>query len=76
MTKTQAKRVFIWGTLVSTVIFLALTYNSLLQIPKRTLEDKLDTQVAGGKWRFAIGVLLYIVDFFTIGKEAKKTFPS
>ncbi len=50
MTKTQAKKIFIWGTLASTVIFLALTYNSLLQLPQRTHEDKLNAQVAAGKW--------------------------
>ena len=50
MTLSQAKAVFIWGTVSSAVILLALTYNSLSQIPQRTHEDKLDAQVASGKW--------------------------
>lgn len=50
MTKSQAKAVFIWGTVLSAVIFLALTYDSISKIPQRTHEDKLDAQVAAGKW--------------------------
>lgn len=50
MTKAQAKAVFIWGTAFSTIILLALTYNSISQIPERTNQNKLDAQVAAGKW--------------------------
>lgn len=50
MTKSQAKAVFIWGTVLSAVIFLALTYDSLSKMPERTHEDKLTTEVAAGKW--------------------------
>ncbi len=50
MTKAQAKAIFIWGTLISAVIFLALTYDSISKIPQRTSEDKLDTRVTAGKW--------------------------
>jgi nitric oxide reductase subunit C len=50
MTKAQARAVFIWGTALSTIVLLVLTYNSLSQIPKRTNEDKLNAQVAAGKW--------------------------
>lgn len=36
MGKSTAKRLFVWGTLISSVIFLALTYDTLRQIPGRT----------------------------------------
>lgn len=50
MTLSQGKAIFLWGTLISTVIFLALTYDSLVRMPRRTHDDKLDAQVASGKW--------------------------
>jgi hypothetical protein len=50
MTLSQAKAFFIWGTAISAVIFLALSYDSLTQMPKRTGEKKLDAHVAAGKW--------------------------
>jgi nitric oxide reductase subunit C len=50
MTKSQARAIFIWGTALSAVILVALTVNSLSQIPGRTNEDKLNAQVAAGKW--------------------------
>jgi nitric oxide reductase subunit C len=50
MTLSQAKAVFIWGTVISAVIFLALTYDSLVKMPQRTHEEKLDSRVASGKW--------------------------
>jgi nitric oxide reductase subunit C len=50
MTVSQAKKIFWGGTVLSTVIFLALTYNSLKQLPQRTHEDALDPHVAQGKW--------------------------
>jgi nitric oxide reductase subunit C len=50
MTLPQGKAIFIWGTVISAVIFLVLTYDSLVQMPKRTQETKLTAQVAAGKW--------------------------
>jgi nitric oxide reductase subunit C len=50
MTLSQAKAIFIWGTAISAVIFLWLTYDSLVQMPKRTHEEALSPQVAAGKW--------------------------
>src|SRR5208337_3389226 len=50
MTLSQGKAIFIWGTAISAVIFLVLTYDSLMQMPKRTQEAKLDSHVAAGKW--------------------------
>ncbi len=50
MTLSQAKQIFIWGTVVSAVIFLILTYDSLVKMPQRTQEAKLDARVASGKW--------------------------
>ncbi|MGE5173091.1 MAG: c-type cytochrome [Betaproteobacteria bacterium] len=50
MTLSQGKAIFIWGTVISTVIFLGLTYDSLVKMPQRTHEEKLDARVAAGKW--------------------------
>ncbi len=50
MEKSTAKRLFIWGTLISTVIFIALTYDTLRQIPRRTDDAGLTQQVVAGKW--------------------------
>lgn len=50
MTLSQAKAIFIWGTIVSAVIFLALTYDSMTKISQRTHEEKLNAQVVAGKW--------------------------
>lgn len=50
MTKGQAKAVFYWGTALSAVILLVLTYNSLSQMPKRTNQGQLTAEVARGKW--------------------------
>jgi nitric oxide reductase subunit C len=50
MTITQGKAIFLWGTVLSAVIFLALTYDSLVQMPKRTHEENLTPAVASGKW--------------------------
>ena len=47
MTLSQGKAIFIWGTVISTLIFLALTYDSISRIPKRTHAEELtDTEVA------------------------------
>lgn len=50
MEKNTAKRLFIWGTLISAVIFLALTIDTLRQIPRRTDSAGLTPQVVAGKW--------------------------
>ncbi|MGC8685884.1 MAG: c-type cytochrome [bacterium] len=50
MEKTTAKKLFWWGTLISAVIFLALTYDTLKQIPERTDSSGLTPQVVAGKW--------------------------
>jgi nitric oxide reductase subunit C len=50
MTLSQAKGLFIWGTVISAVIFLGLTYDSISEIPARTHEEKLSDAVAAGKW--------------------------
>jgi nitric oxide reductase subunit C len=45
-----AKAVFMAGTIISSVIFIILTYDSISKMPQRTNEDKLDVKVADGKW--------------------------
>jgi nitric oxide reductase subunit C len=50
MTLAHGKMIFFWGTAVSAVIFFALTYNSLVQLPARTHAEKIDQHVAAGKW--------------------------
>jgi nitric oxide reductase subunit C len=50
MKLAQAKAVFWFGILISAIIFIALTYNSLKKMPARTHEDNLTTQVSDGKW--------------------------
>ncbi len=50
MTLSQGKAIFIWGTVVSTVIFLGLTYDSISKMPKRTHVEELSDEVANGKW--------------------------
>jgi nitric oxide reductase subunit C len=50
MTLGQGKAIFIWGTAISAIIFLALTYDSLVKMPLRTHGEKLDARVAAGKW--------------------------
>ncbi len=50
MTLGQGKAIFIWGTAISAIIFLALTYDSLMKMPARTHEEKLDARAAAGKW--------------------------
>jgi nitric oxide reductase subunit C len=50
MTLSQGKAIFIWGTAISAVIFLVLTFDSLKQMPKRTQEEKLNAHVVAGKW--------------------------
>ncbi len=50
MTLSQAKAIFIWGTAVSAVIFLALTYDFHRKVGDQTHDVKLDAHVAAGKW--------------------------
>jgi len=50
MTISQAKAIFIWSTVFSAVLFLALTYDSVSKMPQRTNEKNLDEHVAAGKW--------------------------
>ncbi len=50
MTLSQGKAIFLWGTVLSAVLFLALTYDSLSKMPTRTHGEKLDVQVTSGKW--------------------------
>jgi nitric oxide reductase subunit C len=50
MEKSTTKKLFWWGTIISAVIFVALTYDTLKQIPKRTDSAGLTPQVVAGKW--------------------------
>ncbi len=50
MTLSQGKAIFIWGTVLSAVIFLALTYDFHRKVGKQTNEGQLDAHVAAGKW--------------------------
>ena len=50
MKLSHAKAILIWGTVLSSVIFLALTYDSQKSFSTRTHEEKLDEHVAAGKW--------------------------
>ncbi len=47
---SHAKAIFTWGTAISLVIFLVLTYDSHKSFRERTHEEKLNEQVAAGKW--------------------------
>src|SRR5512144_2011628 len=47
---SHARAIFIWGTVLSSVIFLALTYDSQEKFSVRTHEERLDDHVAAGKW--------------------------
>ncbi len=50
MTSSQAKAIFVWGTALSALIFLALTYDFHMKVGKQTNETRIDTHVAAGKW--------------------------
>jgi nitric oxide reductase subunit C len=50
MKQSLAKAIFWGGTLISALIFLALTYNSISKMPERTHEENITPQVAAGKW--------------------------
>lgn len=47
---SKAKAIFIFGTILSSIILIALTYDSISKMPLRTSEDKLTAKVADGKW--------------------------
>ena len=47
---SHAKAIFVWGTAVSLIIFLALTYDSHKSFRERTHEHKLNAAVVAGKW--------------------------
>ncbi len=47
---SKAKAIFIFGTILSSIIFIALTYDSISKMPHRRSEDKLTAKVADGKW--------------------------
>lgn len=49
MTQTTVRNIFVAGTVIFSVIFLYLTYDSLEQMPSRTNEAQLTPQVAAGK---------------------------
>ncbi len=50
MTHSQAKAVFVGGALVSSLFFLALTFDSHKNFAEKAREDILTAQVASGKW--------------------------
>jgi len=50
MTLSHGKIIFFWGTVLSAVIFLILSYDSLRQMPERTQEQNIDAHVVAGKW--------------------------
>ena len=45
-----AKTIFLLGTILSSVLFLLLTYDSIRKMPQRTHEDELTAKVVAGKW--------------------------
>lgn len=49
LSKSQAKAFFIGGTVIFGGIFIALTIDSMKQVPSRTNEDKMTEQVVRGK---------------------------
>jgi nitric oxide reductase subunit C len=49
LSKSQAKAFFIGGTVILGSIFIALTVDSMKQVPSRTHEDKMTDQVVRGK---------------------------
>jgi len=50
MKVSGAKTIFLLGTILSSVLFLLLTYDSIRKMPQRTHEDELTAKVAAGKW--------------------------
>jgi nitric oxide reductase subunit C len=52
MTLAQGKAIFIWGTVISAVIFLALTWDTHRQVEALSHVDKLSDKVVEGKRAF------------------------
>jgi nitric oxide reductase subunit C len=50
MKMSHAKAIFISGTMLSAILFIVLTFDSISKMPQRTHEDRLDAKVAYGKW--------------------------
>ncbi len=50
MTHSQAKAIFVGGALISSLFFLALTFDSHMKFAEKTHEDNLTAQVVSGKW--------------------------
>jgi nitric oxide reductase subunit C len=50
MNISHAKAIFVSGTILSSLLFFVLTYDSILKMPQRTHEDNLSAEVAAGKW--------------------------
>jgi nitric oxide reductase subunit C len=49
MERKTARNIFIWGTVICTVVFIWLTIDTHTTIPKRTNTDKLTEEVVQGK---------------------------
>ncbi|MDQ3108609.1 MAG: cytochrome c [Bacteroidota bacterium] len=50
LSKSQARTFFLGGTIITFLIFLGLSWNTLAnEVPKRTHEENLTTQVTAGK---------------------------
>jgi len=45
----SAKRIFVWGTIFFSAVFIVLTVQSMTTLPKRTHSDKITASVAHGK---------------------------
>jgi nitric oxide reductase subunit C len=52
MTLAQGKAIFIWGTIISAVVFLALTWDTHRQVAVLSHVDKLSDKVVEGKRTF------------------------
>lgn len=50
MNNKSARNFLIWGTVLFSVVFLALTIDTHRQLPKRTNSDKITPAVVDGKW--------------------------
>jgi len=45
---SHAKAIFISGTILSSVLFIVLTFDSISKMPQRTHEDRLNAEVRNG----------------------------
>jgi nitric oxide reductase subunit C len=50
MTLFRARLIFIGLTVIASLFFLALTWDTLIQFPVKTHEEKLTVQAVSGKW--------------------------